>query len=133
MISLHRRRQAARMGAGKSMKRTSFAVTLLVLAAGLLADPLFCCALPAGDHVAIFSRPAMDCCAPGDTSGCAPKLEKAASLAPIPVATAPSVLTAPSALPVHLQVSSPGSMFFPPCPTAESPPRLHLLNSLFRI
>ena len=115
------------------MKRTGLALALLLFAGGLVADPLFCCTLPADDPLASLSAPAMDCCTEGDTSSCAPKLEKAASLAPVPVASATSVLTAAAALPVPLQVSPTRSMFYRACSAVERPPRLHLLNSQFRI
>ena len=117
------------MGAGKSMKRTSFAVTLLVLAAGLLADPLFCCALPVGDQPARFSAPAMDCCAEGTTPACAPKVEKAASLAPVPVSENP-VFPAAIALPV---APPPGPAFLYPGALIERPPRFDLPSSPLRI
>jgi hypothetical protein len=129
MISFHRRRQAARMGAGKSMKRTSFAVTLLVLTAGLLADPLFCCALPKGDQPATVSAPAMDCCAEGTTPACAPKVEKAASLAPVAGSEIP-VFVAAIALPA---APPPGPAFLYASALIERPPRFDLPSSPLRI
>jgi hypothetical protein len=114
------------------MKRISLSVAILLVAGGLVADPLFCCTLPAGDHAASFSAPAMDCCPEGARPGCLPKLEKPASLAPVAVASATSVPTAAAVLPVPLEVSSPGQWASPAPVAVERPPRLHLLYSQFR-
>jgi hypothetical protein len=116
------------------MKRTGLALALLVLAGGLMADPLFCCALPAEESAAAFSAPAMDCCPDGGAPGCAPKFEKpAANVPPTAAASTTSVLAAAPALTVPLQVSPSGSTLSLSCATVEHPPRLHLLNSQFRI
>jgi hypothetical protein len=116
------------------MKRTGLALALLVLAGGLVADPLFCCTLPAEDPGARFAAPPMGCCPEGGAPGCAPKFEKAA--ANVPPTAAASTTSVPAAAPtlaVPLQVSRSGSTVSLAYATVERPPRLHLLNSQFRI
>jgi hypothetical protein len=115
------------------MKRTGLALALLFVAGGLLADPLFCCTLPAENHVASFSTPVMDCCTEGDTSSCAPKLERSADLPLAPVASASSVLTAAAQLSIPVQVVASRSTDSPARAKVERPPRLHLLHSQFLI
>jgi hypothetical protein len=115
------------------MKRTGLTLTLLLLVVGLLADPLFCCALPSIEHLASLSAPAMDCCPQGDMPGCAPKVEKAAGLAPVPVASATSVFMAATAAPATLQVSPPRSMLPRLGLPIERPPRFHPRSSPLRI
>jgi hypothetical protein len=117
----------------KDMKRTGLTLALLLLAGGLLADPLFCCALPADEHPTSFSAPAMDCCTSGEERGCGPKLERAATLRLDPVASTTFVLAAAPALPDSPQVSVPGSPVLGASAVVERPPRLHLLHSQFRI
>ncbi|MDQ5857232.1 MAG: hypothetical protein M3542_03005 [Acidobacteriota bacterium] len=115
------------------MKRTGLALALLFLAGGLVADPLFCCALPAEDPGARFAAPPMDCCSEEGTGACAPKLEKTANMPLGPLVSTTSVLAADTLPSVSLQVSPPGSTVSPACATVERPPRLHLLHSQFRI
>ena len=115
------------------MKRTGLGLALLLLAGGLVADPLFCCALPAEDSGARFAAPAMDCCNEEGTGACAPKLEKAANVSPSPLASTTPVPTADALLLVSLRVSPPGSTISAASVTVERPPRLHLLHSQFRI
>jgi hypothetical protein len=114
------------------MKKISLSVAILLVAGGLVADPLFCCTLPAGDHLASFSAPAMDCCPEGALPGCSPKLEKPPSLAPVTVASATSVFTTAAVLAVPFEVSLPGRTASPAPAPVERPPRLHLLYSQFR-
>ena len=115
------------------MKRTGLALALLFLAGGLVADPLFCCTLPAEKHRASLAAPPMDCCVEEGTGACAPKLERAANLpAGLHVLTT-SVLTADPPLAVSLQVSPAVSTVSHASGLVESPPRLHLLHSQFLI
>jgi hypothetical protein len=114
------------------VKRTGFALALLLLAGGLLADPLFCCALP-GEKTAAFSAPAMDCCAENDSSGCAPRVERAADRPVASPASVSPVATASPALSVPLPVAPAGSPDFRVGARVDRPPRPHLLNSQFRI
>jgi hypothetical protein len=114
------------------VKRTGFALALLLLAGGLLADPLFCCALP-GEKPAAFSAPAMDCCAEKDSSGCAPRVERALDRPQGPPATVSPVATAFPVLSVSLPDASAGSPDFCVGVRVDRPPRPHLVNSQFRI
>jgi hypothetical protein len=114
------------------VKRTGFALALLLVAGGLLADPLFCCALP-GEKAAAFSAPAMDCCAEKDSSGCAPKVERALDRPQSPPVSASPVAMVSPALSAPLPVAPPGSPDFRVGPRVDRPPRPHLLNSQFRI
>jgi hypothetical protein len=109
------------------MKRTGLALALLFLAGGL-ADPVFCCTLPAEDDGARFAAAPMDCCSEEDTGVCAPKLERAANMPPGPLVSPTLVITANTVLSESLQLLSVGSTV-----TVERPPRLHLLHSQFRI
>jgi hypothetical protein len=113
------------------MKRIGLAVTLLVLAGGVLADPLFCCALPSEDAGARFEAAPMDCCGEQE-SGCPPRLEKTAS---VPLATLDSV-----AFPTADAAEEGPTLLPPPAlpvtvahPPVRRPPRLHLVHSQFRI
>jgi hypothetical protein len=115
------------------MKRTGLALVVLFLAGGLVADPLFCCTLPAEDPGVRFAAPPMDCCSEEGTGACAPKLERAANVSRGPLVSTTSVLTADASLSVSPQVSPPGSTVSLACATVERPPRLHLLHSQLRI
>ena len=114
------------------MKRTGLALALLLLAAGLVADPLFCCALAAQETGPRFTAAPMDCCAE-EESGCPPTLERAAS---VPLATLDSAAAVPQA---HAAEEGP-TLLRPPVsevpavhPAVRRPPRLHLVHSQFRI
>lgn len=114
------------------MKRAGFALALLFLAGSLLADPLFCCALP-GEEAAAFSAPAMDCCAEKDSSGCAPRVERALDRPQTPPASVSPVLTASVVQSAPLSDAPAGSPDFCVGARVDRPPRPHLLNSQFRI
>lgn len=114
------------------MKRTGFALALLLVAGGLLADPLFCCALP-GEKAAAFSAPAMDCCAEKDSSGCAPRVERALDRPQAPPASVSPMAAASPALSAALSDAPAGPPDFRVGPRVDRPPRPHLLNSQFRI
>jgi hypothetical protein len=114
------------------VKRTGFALALLLLAGGLLADPLFCCALP-GEEAAAFSAPAMDCCAEKDSSGCAPRVERSLDRPQAPPASVSSVRTPSPSLSVMPPVAPVGFPDFCVGARVDRPPRPHLLNSQFRI
>lgn len=115
------------------MKKTGLALALLLLAGGLVADPLFCCALPAEDHGAKLAAPPMECCSEDGTAACAPRLEKAAKMPGGSLVTATPLLTADTPPPVLPQASRPDSTVSPARAAIERPPRLHLLNSQLRI
>jgi hypothetical protein len=119
----------------KHMKRAGFVLAVLLLAGGLMADPLFCCTLPAEESAPAFSASAMDCCPDGSGApGCAPRFEKPdANVLTSAAASTTSVPAAAPALTVSLQVSRSGSTLSLACAAVEHPPRLHLLNSQFRI
>lgn len=113
------------------MKRTGLALALLFLAGGLVADPLFCCALPSEDAGTRFAASPMDCCAKQESS-CPPRLEKAAN---VPLATLDSV-----AFPTADAAEEGPTLLRPPAfsvsaahPAVRRPPRLHLVHSQFRI
>jgi len=126
-------RRARRLDS-KHMKTAGFVLAVLLLAGGLIADPLFCCTLPAEKSAVVFSAPAMDCCPDGGAAGCAPKFEKsAANVSPTPAASTTFVLAAAPALTLSPRVSRSGSTLSPTCATVEHPPRLHLLHSQFQI
>jgi hypothetical protein len=114
------------------VKRTGLALALLLLAGGLLADPLFCCAL-LGEKAAAFSAPAMACCAEKDSSGCAPKVERALDRPQASPASVSPVATASAALSVPLPDAPAGSPDLRVVVRVDRPPRPHLLNSQFRI
>ena len=114
------------------MKRTGLALALLFLAGGLLADPLFCCALPTEDSGVRFEAPPMDCCSEEGT-GCPPRLERAANLPLAALVSNPPVLTAETAVVAPALVRPPAQTVSATHSAVERPPRLHLLHSLFRI
>jgi hypothetical protein len=114
------------------VKRTGLVLALLLLAGGLLADPLFCCALPA-EKAAAFSAPAMDCCAEKDSSGCAPRVERSLDRPQAPPASVSLVATAFPALSAPPSLVPPGSPDLRAGARVDRPPRPHLLDSQLRI
>ena len=114
------------------MKRTGLALALLVLAAGLVADPLFCCALAAEETGPRFTAAPMDCCTE-EEHGCPLRLERAANVPLAALDSAAAVRAAKTAEvgPTLLRPSvGQGSAVRP---GVRRPPRLHLVHSQFRI
>ena len=114
------------------MKRIGLASALLVLAAGFVADPLFCCALAAEETGPRLTAAPMDCC-PEEHRGCPPRLERSANVPLAPLDSAAAVPAAETAGERPTLLRPPVSEGSAAHPAVQRPPRLHLVLSQFRI